>query len=114
MSEDTEYPITIYLHSDTGIDPVGVDCYYEAFPNAVVGYQGTLPFRFNYNDIALIVGPESTSDIMESVERIISIQKYEYLLTMDKRALDFASFLESKNSPQKKHDKHDHDHTNYG
>lgn len=110
MDEDKEYPITVYLHTDTGIEPIGIEKYYEAFPNAVVGYRGSKPYRFNYNDIALIVGPESTPDIMESVDRIIQIQKYEYLLTMDKRALDFASYLENKNAPNSKHD---NDHTGY-
>ena len=111
MSEDHEYPITVYLHTETGIDPIGIEKYYEAFPNAIVGYRDSIPYRFNYNDITMIVGPESTPDIMESVDRIISIQKYEYLLTMDKRALDFASYLEDKKSPEKKPE---HDHTNYG
>jgi len=111
MDEDKEYPITVYLHTDAGIEPIGIEKYYEAFPNAVVGYRGSIPYRFNYNDIALIVGPESTSDIMESADRVIQIQKYEYLMTMDKRALEFASYLENKNSPQMKQE---HDHTNYG
>lgn len=111
MDEQTEYPITIVLHEDTGIEPVGVEFYYEAFPNAIVGYRKSIPYRFNYNDVAMVIGPESTPDIMESVRRVVSIQKYEYLLTMDKRAMDFASYLDNKDAPKKKPE---HDHINYG
>ena len=111
MDEQKEYPITIHLHSDTGIPPVGIDFYYEAFPNAIVGYRGSTPYRFNYNDVTLIVGPETPADIMNSVKRLTMIQKYEYVMTIDKRALEFASFLDSEKLPviPKKHD-----NINYG
>ena len=111
MDEQTEYPITVVPHADTGLEPMGFDCYYESYPNAIVAFRGSMPYKFRYEDISLIIGPEMNDDIMGSVKRTVEIQKYEYLLTMDRRAMDFASFIEKKDSPS---EPEKHDHTNYG
>lgn len=107
MDTNKEYPITIFLHSDTGIPPVGVNFYYDTFPNSIVGYQGSTPFRINYNDISMIVGPDSTKEIIDAAKHMVSIQKYEYILSMDKRVLDFASHIK-KIELDKKDTEHDH------
>lgn len=111
MENDKEYPITIVPHSDTGIEEMGFDFYYESYPNAIIAFRGSMPYKFRYEDISLIIGPEMTGDIMKSVKRTIEIQKYEYLLTMDKRAMDFASYLEKKDDHT---EKSDYRHPSYG
>ena len=111
MDEKPEYPITIHPHADTGLKPMGFDRYYESYPLAIVAFRGSMPYKFRYEDISLIIGPDMPDEILSSAKRTIEIQKYEYLLTMDKRALDFASYLENKNDPPKKPE---HDHINYG
>ena len=99
MEDEKEYPITIHLSKETGIPPIDVDFYFESYPNAIVGYRGTTPYRFAYTDVVLIVGPETPPDILESMRRLETIQKYEYCLTIDRRALEFASYIEHKHAP---------------
>jgi len=102
--------ITIVPKKSTGLPPETFDSYYEDFPYRIVAIRGKTPYMYTYSDVSLIIGDELPDDIMETINRTTSIQKYEYLLHLDQRASNFVSYLEGKKDIENNKPEHNNDY----